>query len=48
MDLNGLVIRGLAALGLAWGVKQPSPALVQRRRRAALMPAAQESPEAAP
>ncbi len=48
VDLNGLVIRGLAALGLAWSVKQPSPALVQRRRRAALMPAEREAPEAAP
>jgi stearoyl-CoA desaturase (delta-9 desaturase) len=31
-DLNGLVIRGLAATGLAWNVKQPSPELVARRR----------------
>lgn len=31
-DLNGLVIRGLAATGLAWDVKQPSPELIARRR----------------
>ena len=31
-DLNGLVIRGLVALGLAWNVKQPSAELVARRR----------------
>jgi len=30
-DFNGLVIRALAALGLAWNVKRPSPALVARR-----------------
>ena len=32
-DLNGLVIRLLAAVGLAWDVKQPAPELVARRRR---------------
>jgi stearoyl-CoA desaturase (delta-9 desaturase) len=32
IDLNGLVIRGLAALGLAWDVKQPSLDLIARRR----------------
>jgi stearoyl-CoA desaturase (delta-9 desaturase) len=32
IDLNGLVIRGLAVLGLAWNVKQPSPELIARRR----------------
>lgn len=32
VDLNGLVIRGLASLGLAWKVKQPSPELIARRR----------------
>jgi stearoyl-CoA desaturase (delta-9 desaturase) len=32
-DLNGLVIRALAATGLAWNVKMPSPDLVERRRR---------------
>jgi stearoyl-CoA desaturase (delta-9 desaturase) len=32
VDANGLVIRGLAALRLAWNVKQPSPELIARRR----------------
>ena len=32
-DLNGLIIRGLVLLGLARNVKQPSPDLVERRRR---------------
>ena len=30
-DLTGLVIRLLARYGLAWNVKQPSPALIERR-----------------
>jgi stearoyl-CoA desaturase (delta-9 desaturase) len=30
-DLNGLVIRGLTAIGLAWNVKQPSSELIARR-----------------
>jgi stearoyl-CoA desaturase (delta-9 desaturase) len=33
VDLNALVIRGLAGLRLAWNVKQPSPELIARRRR---------------
>jgi fatty-acid desaturase len=33
VDGAALVIRLLAAVGLAWGVKQPPPALVQKRRR---------------
>jgi stearoyl-CoA desaturase (delta-9 desaturase) len=32
-DLNGLVIRLLVLLGLARNAKQPSPELVERRRR---------------
>jgi stearoyl-CoA desaturase (Delta-9 desaturase) len=32
-DPSGYVIRALAALGLAWNVKLPSPRLVERRRR---------------
>jgi stearoyl-CoA desaturase (delta-9 desaturase) len=31
-DLNGLVIRWLAAVGLAWNIKQPTPELIARRR----------------
>jgi stearoyl-CoA desaturase (delta-9 desaturase) len=31
-DLNSLVIRLLAAVGLAWNVKQPSTELIERRR----------------
>jgi stearoyl-CoA desaturase (delta-9 desaturase) len=34
-DLSGLVIRALAELGLVWNVKEPTAALVERRRRAA-------------
>ena len=33
VDASALLIRLLAALGLAWDVKQPSPALVRKRRR---------------
>jgi stearoyl-CoA desaturase (delta-9 desaturase) len=33
IDPTAWLIRGLAGLGLAWGVKQPKAALVQRRRR---------------
>jgi stearoyl-CoA desaturase (delta-9 desaturase) len=32
LDLNGLTIRTLARLGLAWNVKQPSSELIERRR----------------
>lgn len=32
-DLNGVMIKLLAATGLAWNVKAPSPDLVERRRR---------------
>lgn len=31
-DLSGAIIKVLAALGLAWNVKQPSPEVVERRR----------------
>jgi stearoyl-CoA desaturase (Delta-9 desaturase) len=40
IDLNGWVIQGLAALGLVWNVKQPSPELIARRRRAVPEPLA--------
>lgn len=33
VDFTALVIRALAALGLAWRVKRPSAALVERRRK---------------
>jgi stearoyl-CoA desaturase (Delta-9 desaturase) len=32
-DLSGLVIRLLVRLGLAWDVKEPSPAVIERKRR---------------
>jgi len=35
-DLSGALIRALVRLGLAWNVKEPSPPLVERRRRGAL------------
>lgn len=39
-DLNGLVIRSLVRLGLAWNVKQPSPELIARRTQASFASAA--------
>jgi stearoyl-CoA desaturase (Delta-9 desaturase) len=32
-DLSGLVIRLLGRLGLAWNIKEPSPVVVERKRR---------------
>lgn len=32
-DLTGIIIRVLARLGLVWNVKNPSPELIERRRR---------------
>jgi len=37
-DVTGLVIRGLERTGLAWDVRRPSPAAVDRHRRLAKIP----------
>jgi stearoyl-CoA desaturase (delta-9 desaturase) len=39
-DLSAIVIKLLSCLGLARNVKQPSPELVERRRKHAVAPAA--------
>jgi stearoyl-CoA desaturase (Delta-9 desaturase) len=38
-DLSGMVIWLLVKTGLAWNVKEPNPAIVERKRRAAVSPA---------